>query len=140
MEASLRDGTFLVLYGDNLIRVELAPLLEFHRQRQAIATVALFESPEPWTGGVVETDATGKVTAFREKPDPKTISTNLINAGIYLLEPGSAGLHRRGSFRFREGCVSEIAGGGPAGVRDETVGVHSGRGDAGAVDEGTGRF
>jgi len=87
MEAALRDGTFLVLYGDNLIRVELAPLLEFHRQRKAIATVALFESPEPWTGGVVEIDATGKVTAFREKPDPKTISTNLINAGIYLLEP-----------------------------------------------------
>ena len=97
MEAVLRDGTFLVLYGDNLIRVELAPLLEFHRQRKAIATVALFESPEPWTGGVVETDVTGKVTAFREKPDPKTIaaldpsasssSTTLINAGIYLLEP-----------------------------------------------------
>lgn len=84
-------------------------------QRQAIATVALFESPEPWTGGVVETDATGKVTAFREKPDPKTISTNLINAGIYLLEPGSAGLHPGGAvFRFREGCVSEIAGGRPA--------------------------
>src|SRR5262245_25760742 len=32
MEANLRDGTFLVLYGDNLIRVEMAPLLEFHRQ------------------------------------------------------------------------------------------------------------
>ena len=87
MEAALRAGTFLVIYGDNLIRVELAPMLEFHRQRRALATVALFESPEPWTGGVVETDATGKVTAFREKPDRKTISTNLINAGIYLLEP-----------------------------------------------------
>ena len=87
MEAVLRDGTFLVIYGDNLIRVELAPLVEFHRQRRAIATVALFKSPEPWTGGVVETDATGKVTAFREKPDRKTISTNRINAGIYLLEP-----------------------------------------------------
>lgn len=87
MEASLRDGTFLVPYGDNLLRVELAPLLDFHRQRRALATVALFESPEPWTGGVVETDAAGRVTAFREKPDRKTISTNLINAGIYLLEP-----------------------------------------------------
>ena len=87
MEASLRDGTFPVLYGDNLLRVELAPLIEFHRQRNGIATVALFESPEPWTGGVVETDANGRVTAFREKPDRKTISTNLINAGIYLLEP-----------------------------------------------------
>lgn len=87
MDASLRDGTFLVLYGDNLVRVDLAPLVALHRQRGSVATLALFASPEPWTGGVVETDATGKVTAFREKPDRKTISTNLINAGIYLLEP-----------------------------------------------------
>lgn len=87
MEALLREGTFLVIYGDNLMRFELAPLLEFHRRRQAVATVALFESPEPWTGGVVETDAIGRVLRFVEKPDPKEVSTNRINAGIYLLEP-----------------------------------------------------
>jgi NDP-sugar pyrophosphorylase family protein len=87
MEAALRDGPFLVIYGDNLIRIELAPFIEFHRQRRAVATVALFESAEPWTGGVLDTDSTGKVLRFREKPDRKEISTNLINSGIYLLEP-----------------------------------------------------
>jgi mannose-1-phosphate guanylyltransferase len=87
MEAALRDGAFLVIYGDNLMRFELAPLVEFHRTRQALATVALFESPEPWTGGVVKTDAKGRVLRFVEKPDPKEVSTNLINAGIYVLEP-----------------------------------------------------
>jgi mannose-1-phosphate guanylyltransferase len=87
MEPALRDGTFLVIYGDNLMKFDVAPLLAFHRDRQAIATLGLFESPEPWTGGVVETDAAGKVTRFVEKPDRKDISTNLINAGIYLLEP-----------------------------------------------------
>jgi len=87
MEAALRDGPFLVIYGDNLIRMELGPLVELHRQRGAVATIALYESAEPWTGGVVETTATGKVLRFREKPDRKEISTNLINSGIYLLEP-----------------------------------------------------
>jgi len=87
MEAALRDGPFLVIYGDNLIRIDLAPLVAFHRQRRAPVTIALYESAEPWTGGVVETDATGRVARFREKPDRKDISTNLINAGIYLLEP-----------------------------------------------------
>lgn len=87
MEATLRAGPFLVIYGDNLIRIELAPLIEFHRQHGGLATIALYESAEPWTGGVVETDATGRVLRFREKPDRKEISTNLINAGIYLLEP-----------------------------------------------------
>jgi NDP-sugar pyrophosphorylase family protein len=87
MEGQLRDGTFLVIYGDNLMRFELAPLVEFHRARQALVTIGLFESPEPWTGGVVETAADGRVRRFVEKPDRKDISTNLINAGIYLLEP-----------------------------------------------------
>jgi NDP-sugar pyrophosphorylase family protein len=86
MEHLLRNGTFIVLYGDNLIRIEFAPLVEFHRTRQAVATVALFESPEPWSGGVVETEADGRVRRFVEKPDPKEVSTNLINAGIYVLE------------------------------------------------------
>ena len=87
MDAALRAGTFLVVYGDNLIRLDLAPLRELHRQRGAQATLALYASAEPWTGGVVETDATGKILRFREKPDRKEISTNLINSGIYLLEP-----------------------------------------------------
>ena len=86
MERLLRDGTFIVMYGDNLVRVEFAPLVEFHRTRRAVATVALFESPEPWTGGVVETEVDGRVRRFVEKPDPKEVSTNLINAGIYVLE------------------------------------------------------
>lgn len=87
METELRDGPFLLFYGDNLVRLDLPVLMDFHRERQALATIALWESPEPWTGGVVETDADGRVRRFVEKPDRKEISTNLINAGIYLLEP-----------------------------------------------------
>lgn len=98
MENELRDGTFIVLYGDNLVSLNFAPLLAFHRQRKAEATVALFESPEPWTGGVVETDATGHVTKFIEKPDRKDLSTNLISAGILVVEPGVLGLIPAGQF------------------------------------------
>jgi NDP-sugar pyrophosphorylase family protein len=87
MEAQLRDGPFVLFYGDNLIRLELPVLLAFHQARQGLATIALWESPEPWTGGVVETEADGRVRRFVEKPDRKDISTNLINAGIYVLEP-----------------------------------------------------
>ena len=87
MERELRAGTFVVFYGDNLVRLEFAPLVEFHRAHKALATVALFESPEPWTGGVVETDLSGRVQRFVEKPDPKQVSTNLISAGIFVVEP-----------------------------------------------------
>jgi NDP-sugar pyrophosphorylase family protein len=87
METELRDGTFLVFYGDNLVRVDFGPLVKFHQGRGAAATVALFASSEPWTGGVVETDAQGRVMRFVEKPDPKQVSTNLISAGIFVIEP-----------------------------------------------------
>ncbi len=87
METDLRGGSFIVFYGDNLVRVDFAPLVEFHRARQAEVTVALFASPEPWTGGVVETDSNGRVLRFVEKPDRKQVSTNLISAGILMVEP-----------------------------------------------------
>ena len=49
--------------------------------------MALLASSEPWTGGVVETDSNGRVVGFVEKPDPKQVSTNLISAGIFVVEP-----------------------------------------------------
>ncbi len=86
-EPLLKDASFLVLYGDNLLQFRLDVLRNFHRDRNALATIALFESDEPWTGGVVETDACDRVISFKEKPDPKQISTNLISGGILLFEP-----------------------------------------------------
>ncbi len=85
--ALLRGDRFLVVYGDNLLRFTLAPLAQFHEARRAVATLALYESPEPWTGGVVEVDGEGRVRRFVEKPARTEVSTNRINAGIYLLEP-----------------------------------------------------
>ena len=115
MECLLRDGTFIVLYGDNLIQIEFAPLVEFHRMRQAVATVALFESPEPWTGGVVETEVDGRVRRFVEKPDPKEVSTNLINAGIYVLEPQMLdAIPRRQFCDFGRDVFPKLVAGGKA--------------------------
>lgn len=87
MEAELQDGPFIVFYGDNLVRTDFSQLTSFHRNRGGVATIALFESPEPWTGGVVETDPNGRVTRFVEKPPKHEVTTNLISAGIFVLEP-----------------------------------------------------
>jgi NDP-sugar pyrophosphorylase family protein len=40
----------------------------------------------PAAYGLVETDASGRVLRFIEKPDPSQITTDTINAGIYVLE------------------------------------------------------
>ncbi|WP_395140406.1 sugar phosphate nucleotidyltransferase [Armatimonas sp.] len=85
--AGFLDTTFAVLYGDNLYDFELAPLLAFHRAKNALVTIATFETPNPSACGLVITDAHGRVTRFQEKPPAAEVFTNTANAGVYILEP-----------------------------------------------------
>jgi NDP-sugar pyrophosphorylase family protein len=48
--------------------------------------------PNPAAYGLVETDADGRVRRFVEKPDPSQITTDTINAGIYVLETSTLSL------------------------------------------------
>jgi mannose-1-phosphate guanylyltransferase len=85
-EKSGVSGTFLVLNGDVLTDFDASALVAFHRGNAAEATIALTPVPDPSRFGVVPTDPSGRVTAFIEKPPLGTAPTNLINAGIYVLE------------------------------------------------------
>ena len=79
--------TFLVLNGDVLTDLDLAALIDFHREHGGEATIALQPVEDPSRFGVVPTDSGGRVEAFVEKPAPGTAPTNNINAGTYVLEP-----------------------------------------------------
>ena len=80
------SGTFLVLNGDVLTEFDASALVEFHVSRSAHASIALTPVADPSNFGVVPTDEAGRVIAFIEKPPPGEAPTNLINAGIYVLE------------------------------------------------------
>ena len=58
-----------------------------HRDRRARATIVLTPVDNPTAYGLVETDAHDNVRRFLEKPRADEITTNHINAGIYVLEP-----------------------------------------------------
>jgi mannose-1-phosphate guanylyltransferase len=80
-------GTFLALNGDILADAPLADLVAIHRERGAVATIALTPVADPSRYGLVRTDREGRVAGFLEKPAPEEIDTDLINAGAYVLEP-----------------------------------------------------
>jgi len=80
------DGPFLVLNGDVFTDIDLGAMLYLHRERGAKVTIALTPVEDPSAYGVVETDREGKVGCFVEKPPREEATTNLINAGIYILE------------------------------------------------------
>ena len=88
--AHLLEDTFLVLNGDVLVDLDYQRLIALHRERAAAATLALVRVPDPSAFGLVPIDADGRVQAFLEKPGPDEEAwvTDLINAGVYVLEPG----------------------------------------------------
>jgi NDP-sugar pyrophosphorylase family protein len=83
---SLRESV-VVFNGDVLTQVDLAAVIALHRERNAKATIVLTPVENPSAYGLVETDASGRVQRFLEKPKPDQITCDTINAGIYVLEP-----------------------------------------------------
>jgi len=84
---SYLESTFAVLNGDIFTDLDLGDMLTFHRRKRAKATIALTWVDNPCAFGVVETEGDGRVRRFTEKPSPDRVTTNWINAGIYILEP-----------------------------------------------------
>ena len=77
----------VVFNGDVLTQIDLAAVIRLHRERKARATIVLTPVENPTAYGLVETDPEGNVRRFVEKPGSGQITTNHINAGIYVLEP-----------------------------------------------------
>ena len=83
----LGDDRFLVFNGDILTDFDLGQLIGFHREKGAELSILLTPVEDPSAFGVVPTDSDGRIQAFIEKPPRDEAPTNLINAGIYVLEP-----------------------------------------------------
>lgn len=85
--AAETSESVVVFNGDVLTQIDLAAVIRLHRERRARATIVLTPVERPEAYGLVETDTRGNVRRFLEKPRPDQITTNHINAGIYVLEP-----------------------------------------------------
>jgi mannose-1-phosphate guanylyltransferase len=85
--ADLARGTVFVLNGDVLTDADLTAMRRLHETRRSRTTIFLMPVPDPRAFGLVELDADGRLTRFREKPTAdEPITTNTINAGIYLID------------------------------------------------------
>lgn len=84
---SLLNEPFIVLNGDILTDIDLTAMMRRHREIRPKVSIALTPVDNPTIYGVVETDAQGMVKRFVEKPSWDKVTSNMINAGIYILEP-----------------------------------------------------
>lgn len=81
------QGTFLVLNGDIFHNRNFTDMLAFHRCNRAKATIDLAPVEDPTIYGMVDTDESGRIKRFIEKPKREEVTTNLINAGTWVIDP-----------------------------------------------------
>ncbi|HMO60046.1 MAG TPA: nucleotidyltransferase family protein, partial [Roseiflexaceae bacterium] len=83
----LLDGSTFVFNGDVMTDLDLQAMLAYHREHQSKLTIALTPVEDPTAFGLVETDEHGRIRRFVEKPRIDEVTTNMINAGTYIIEP-----------------------------------------------------
>ncbi len=74
---------FLVIYGDVFTNFDFSELIDAHKKNDGLITVAVTKVYDPERYGVVETDDGNRIVHFEEKP--KRPKTNLVDAGIYMV-------------------------------------------------------
>ncbi|MFI8770442.1 sugar phosphate nucleotidyltransferase [Streptomyces sp. NPDC053792] len=100
------DEPVLIFNGDILTGLDIQALVATHSSSGADVSLHLTRVEDPRAFGLVPTDATGRVTAFLEKPQtPEEIVTDQINAGAYV---------------FKRSVIDSIPTGRPVSVERET--------------------
>jgi mannose-1-phosphate guanylyltransferase len=91
-EEYLDGETLVVVNGDVLTGMDLAAAIDVHKASDALATITLTSVEDPTAYGLVEVDHEMLVHRFIEKPAADDVTTNLVNAGVYVLEPEVLGM------------------------------------------------
>ncbi len=76
----------LILSGDHIYKMNYTKMLRFHIDHKAAATIAVLKVPmeEAHRFGIMNTDETGKIVSFEEKP--KQPKSNNASMGIYIFD------------------------------------------------------
>lgn len=79
------EDCFWVFYADVLTNMELGLMLNFHRGRNQVATLGVYEVPDPHRCGIIRVDGNRIICEFIEKP--ANPPSNLAFSGILLATP-----------------------------------------------------
>ena len=87
LEAVLRGGLFLVVYGDNYLEMDLSGFIEASAARDGVGTIAVFEQADVNGSGILELGKDDEVVRFKEKPAPDEVFSHWVSAGVFYFRP-----------------------------------------------------
>jgi len=87
LEKSLNSEPFLVIYGDNYLRVDYAAFAAYGRRKAGVGTMAVFKKDDVRGSGIVEIGPGQRILRFAEKPPAEDVFSRWVNAGLYYFRP-----------------------------------------------------
>ncbi len=81
------DDVFVAANGDVFADIDVRKEIEAHFEHDdAVITIALTAVENPCEFGIARVDDEGRILEFKEKPKPEEVFSNLINAGVYIVD------------------------------------------------------
>ena len=80
------DDTFVAANGDVFASIDVSGEIEIHQRTGAAVSIALTPVENPCEFGIARVDDEMRITEFKEKPKPEEVFSNLINAGVCVLQ------------------------------------------------------
>lgn len=87
-EALLSEGPFLLVYGDVLADLNFYDLLNFHQQQKGTVVTMALASVEAVSMWGLARLVGNRIIELEEKPHHPKTKSHLVNAGIYVMQPG----------------------------------------------------
>jgi glucose-1-phosphate adenylyltransferase len=83
---SYKPKYVLILSGDQIYKMDYSLMLEYHKQKEAVVTIAYIQVPREDASrfGIMNTDDDGRILEFDEKP--KVPKSNKASMGIYIFD------------------------------------------------------
>jgi mannose-1-phosphate guanylyltransferase len=85
LEDRLED-TFVAANGDVFADIDLKKEIEEHERSKAALTISLTKVDNPCEFGIARLAPDGRILEFREKPKPEEVFSDLVNAGVYVID------------------------------------------------------
>jgi mannose-1-phosphate guanylyltransferase len=77
---------FWVIYADNLVDCSLQRMERLHLAHGATLTMGLFWREDVSASGIAIVNGEGRISGFKEKPQPDETLSHWVNAGIFLCD------------------------------------------------------
>jgi D,D-heptose 1,7-bisphosphate phosphatase len=100
------NSTFLVLYGDIMLEIDLLKLIMFHKKNNSLLTLVLHESDHPYDSDLIKTDGDRVIGILgKHVKDPPT---NLAKTSLFVAEPEIFGFIPDGKSDFDSRALPAI--------------------------------